>query len=49
VLLRELPGYKEYCQKTRYHLIPLIYWPLDNMITMDEITKELKKIWWSKK
>jgi len=25
VLLRELPGYKEYCQKTRYHLIPFIY------------------------
>jgi len=24
-LLRELPGYKEYCQKTRYHLIPFIY------------------------
>jgi protein-S-isoprenylcysteine O-methyltransferase Ste14 len=25
MLLRELPGYKEYCQKTRYHLIPFIY------------------------
>ncbi|MCZ7400778.1 MAG: isoprenylcysteine carboxylmethyltransferase family protein [Candidatus Methanoperedens sp.] len=25
VLLKELPGYKEYCQKTRYHLIPFIY------------------------
>lgn len=25
MLLRELPGYKEYCQETRYHLIPLIY------------------------
>ena len=25
VLLRELPGYKEYCQKTRYHLIPFIW------------------------
>lgn len=25
VLLRELPGYKEYCQKTRYHLVPLIW------------------------
>jgi len=25
VLLRELPGYKEYCQKTKYHLIPYIY------------------------
>lgn len=24
VLLKELPGYKEYCQKTRYHLIPFI-------------------------
>jgi protein-S-isoprenylcysteine O-methyltransferase Ste14 len=24
-LLRELPGYKEYCQKTKYHLIPFIY------------------------
>jgi len=24
-LLRELPGYKEYCQKTRYHLIPFIW------------------------
>lgn len=25
VLLRELPGYKEYCLKTRYRLIPLIW------------------------
>lgn len=25
VLLRELPGYKEYCQKTRFHLIPFIW------------------------
>jgi protein-S-isoprenylcysteine O-methyltransferase Ste14 len=25
MLLRELPGYEEYCQKTRYHLIPFIY------------------------
>ncbi len=25
VLLRELPGYKEYCQKTKYHLIPFIW------------------------
>lgn len=25
VLLRELPGYKEYCRKTRYHLIPFIW------------------------
>lgn len=25
VLLQELPGYKEYCQKTRYHLIPFIW------------------------
>lgn len=25
VLLRELPGYKEYCLKTRYHLVPLIW------------------------
>lgn len=25
VLLRELPGYKEYCSKTRYRLIPLIW------------------------
>lgn len=25
VLLRELAGYKEYCQKTRYHLIPFIW------------------------
>jgi protein-S-isoprenylcysteine O-methyltransferase Ste14 len=25
ILLRELPGYKEYCQKTRYRLIPFIY------------------------
>jgi protein-S-isoprenylcysteine O-methyltransferase Ste14 len=25
VLLKELPGYKEYCQKTRYHLIPFIW------------------------
>ncbi len=25
MLLRELPGYKEYCQKTRYHLIPFIW------------------------
>jgi protein-S-isoprenylcysteine O-methyltransferase Ste14 len=24
-LLRELPGYKEYCQKTKYRLIPFIY------------------------
>jgi len=24
-LLSELPGYKEYCQKTRYHLIPFIW------------------------
>jgi len=23
--LRELPGYQEYCQKTRYHLIPFIW------------------------
>jgi len=25
VLLRELPGYQEYCQKMRYHLIPFIW------------------------
>lgn len=25
VLLRELPGYKDYCLKTRYRLIPLIW------------------------
>lgn len=25
VLLRELPGYKEYCLKTRYHLVPFIW------------------------
>lgn len=25
VLLRELPGYKEYCRKTRYRLIPFIW------------------------
>jgi protein-S-isoprenylcysteine O-methyltransferase Ste14 len=25
VLLRELPGYKEYCRKTRYHLVPFIW------------------------
>ncbi len=25
MLLRELPGYKEYCQKTRYRLIPFIW------------------------
>ncbi|HEX7576119.1 MAG TPA: isoprenylcysteine carboxylmethyltransferase family protein, partial [Candidatus Methanoperedens sp.] len=25
VLARELPGYQEYCQKTRYHLIPFIW------------------------
>jgi len=25
VLLRELPGYEEYCQKTRYHLFPYIW------------------------
>jgi len=25
MLLRELPGYEEYCQKTRYHLIPFIW------------------------
>jgi len=25
VLLRELPGYKEYCQKTKYRLIPFIW------------------------
>jgi len=25
MLLRELPGYKEYCRKTRYHLIPFIW------------------------
>jgi len=25
VLLRELPGYKEYCKKTRYRLIPYIW------------------------
>jgi protein-S-isoprenylcysteine O-methyltransferase Ste14 len=25
VLLRELPGYKEYCQEMRYHLIPFIW------------------------
>jgi len=25
VLLRELPGYEEYCKKTRYHLIPFIW------------------------
>ena len=25
VLLRELPGYKEYCQKTRYRLIPFVW------------------------
>lgn len=25
VLLKELPGYKEYCQKTRYHLVPFVW------------------------
>ncbi len=25
VLLRELPGYKEYCQKTRYRLVPFVW------------------------
>lgn len=25
VLLRELRGYKKYCQKTRYHLVPFIW------------------------
>ncbi|HEX9062948.1 MAG TPA: isoprenylcysteine carboxylmethyltransferase family protein, partial [Clostridia bacterium] len=25
VLLRELPGYKNYCMRTRYRLIPLIW------------------------
>jgi protein-S-isoprenylcysteine O-methyltransferase Ste14 len=25
VLIRELPGYKEYCQKTKYQLIPFIW------------------------
>ena len=25
VLSRELPGYKEYCQKTRYYLVPFIW------------------------
>jgi protein-S-isoprenylcysteine O-methyltransferase Ste14 len=25
VLLRELPGYREYCQKTKYRLIPFIW------------------------
>lgn len=25
VLIRELPGYKEYCQKTKYRLIPFIW------------------------
>ena len=25
MLLRELPGYRDYCQKTRYHLIPFIW------------------------
>ncbi len=25
VLLRELRGYKEYCKKTRYHLIPFVW------------------------
>jgi len=25
MLLRELPGYEEYCQKKRYHLVPFIY------------------------
>jgi len=25
VLLRELPGYKEYCEKTRYRLIPYVW------------------------
>ncbi len=25
VLLKELPDYKEYCRKTRYHLIPFIW------------------------
>lgn len=25
LLLKELPGYKEYCLKTRYHLIPFIW------------------------
>ena len=25
VLLKELSGYKDYCEKTRYHLIPLIW------------------------
>src|SRR5659263_625876 len=27
MLLREPPGYKEYCQTTSYHLIPYIYCP----------------------
>ncbi len=25
MLLKELPGYKEYCKKTRYHLVPFIW------------------------
>jgi protein-S-isoprenylcysteine O-methyltransferase Ste14 len=25
VLLRDLPGYADYCKKTRYHMIPLIW------------------------
>lgn len=25
ILIRELPGYKEYCQKTKYRLIPFIW------------------------
>jgi protein-S-isoprenylcysteine O-methyltransferase Ste14 len=25
VLLRELPGYAEYCERTPYHLVPLVW------------------------
>jgi protein-S-isoprenylcysteine O-methyltransferase Ste14 len=25
VLLRDLPGYREYCQKRRYRLLPLVW------------------------
>ncbi|WP_328597316.1 methyltransferase family protein [Heliobacterium mobile] len=25
VLLRELPGYREYCSKTRYRLLPMVW------------------------
>jgi len=37
VLLKELPGYKEYCQKTRYRLIPYVWQPKYFMVVVSKV------------